>query len=250
MARISLIGCGNIATIIAEKGTSIDIVDVFDLDFERAREYARSVGARACESFEEFLATDAPLIVEAASPKAVEQHALDVVRADKALMIMSVGGLADTKLRKALLDEAADHGTHVYIPSGAIGGLDAISSARVGGLDEVVLETRKPPRSLDVDVNEETTVFEGTPAEAIERFPRNINVAVTLAVMAGDEKVRVRIMADPNVSHNIHTIKIRGETGTITMEFNNAPSPNMATSLIAGYSAVALIERIFATLQF
>jgi len=249
MARIALIGCGNIATIIAEKGTSIEIDAVYDLDQERARDFARGVGARPCTSFEELLSSDAPLIVEAASPKAVQQHARDVVRAGKDLMVMSVGGLADAEFRKCLIEDASASGVHIYIPSGAIGGLDAISSARVGKLEMVVLETRKPPQSLGVEADEATVIFEGTPAEAIERFPRNINVAVTLAVMAGDEKVRVRIIADPLVSHNIHTVRVMGETGTITMEFDNAPSPNKATSLIAGYSAVALIERIFATVQ-
>ena len=162
---------------------------------------------------------------------------------------MSVGGLIDDTFRSEVRKIASLHNAKIYVPSGAVGGLDALQAARVGTIDDITLETRKPPSSLGLDLAKSEIVFEGTPVEAIAKFPRNINVAVTLALAGGEDKVTVRIIADPGVTKNIHKICVRGEVGTLTFTFENEPSANKATSLLAGYSAVALLEKLADTLQ-
>ena len=47
----------------------------------------------------------------------------------------------------ALLDLNVDLG-RVHVPSGAIGGLDALSSAALAGIDEVILTSRKNPKAF------------------------------------------------------------------------------------------------------
>ena len=248
--NIALIGCGNIASIIARKARNVRIVAVYDADEQRKNTFAAQIGAHASPDLASLLEEDVALVVEAASPSAVRQTAQHVIKAGKDLMVMSVGGLVDPVFRSQLIGLAGEHNRRIYIPSGAIGGLDAISAARVGRIDSITLETRKPPGSLGLTVASETVVFEGTPQEAIARYPRNINVAVTLSIIGGDDRVRVTIIADPATRNNTHRITVRGEVGTLAFEFANEPSPNQATSLLAGYSAVALLERIAQPLHF
>lgn len=250
MLRISLIGCGNIASIISRLCEETRIVAVYDKDTEKAKEFSKEIGSNSYTDFEEFISIPSDIVVEAASPMAVIQYGKMVLGSGKDIMIMSVGGLADEDFRRELIGMARDLGRKIYLPSGAIGGLDALSSAMVGALDEVLLETTKPPSSLGMETDKTEIIFEGTPKEAIERYPKNINVAVTLAVMAGNENVRVRIVADPSVDRNIHKIVIRGEVGELSFKFDNVPSSNKATSLLAGYSAVALLRRMSSPLRF
>ena len=249
MLRIGLLGCGNIATIIGNKTRNVDICAVFDADQVRMTEFAASAGAKACGSLAELLSHTCDIIVEAASPAAVRGTAKEILSSGTSLMVMSVGGLVDPVFRAELCAIAEKNGVKIYVPSGAIGGIDALQAARMGTLSSVQLVTRKPPASLGLSVDAETVIFEGSPSEAISLFPRNINVAVTLALASGEEKVSVRIVADPAVDKNIHTITVKGDVGTLTFTFENEPSPNKATSLLAGYSAASLLEKLASPLQ-
>ncbi len=249
MLKVGLVGCGNIASIIANTAPHITIAAVFDTDKPRMMEFASAIGATSCETLAELLTHRCDIIVEAASPAAARGIARDVLGSGANLMVMSVGGLVDPAFRSELCAIAEKNDVKIYVPSGAIGGIDALQAARMGNLSSVQLETRKPPSSLGLSVDAETVVFEGTPEEAIALFPRNINVAMTLALARGDGTVSVRIVADPSVNKNIHTIRVRGDVGILTFTFENEPSANKATSLLAGYSAAALLEKIASPLQ-
>ncbi|MDI6847662.1 MAG: DUF108 domain-containing protein, partial [Candidatus Bathyarchaeia archaeon] len=133
----------------------------------------------------------------------------------------------------------------IHIPSGAIGGLDAISSAAIAGIDEVVLTTRKNPKALDMDNKEEKIVYEGCAEEAVRRFPREMNVAATLALTTQPEKVRVQVISDPKVDKNVHEIKIKWKYGDMQLKFVNDPHPeNPRTSALAAWSAIKLLKEI------
>ena len=122
------------------------------------------------------------------------------------VVVMSVGGLLGQPLELP--------GPVVHVPSGAIGGLDAIAALGVAGLDEVVLTTRKPPDSLDMQVSEETVVFEGPAEEVIKRYPKNVNVAIALSLAGlGPHRTMVRLVADPAVVRNTHHVVARGPAG-------------------------------------
>jgi len=250
MVEISLIGCGNIASMISNYDKGIIVKAVYDKDQEKSRRFAEEHGARYCSDMDEFLSVPVDVVVEAASPIAVKEVAKEVVQSGKDIMVMSVGGLSDDGFRQEIIEIAKEMGRKIYIPSGAVGGLDAISSAKVGKIEEVVLETTKTPKALGMEIDEKQVIFEGSPSEAIERFPRNINVSVTLAIVAGSDNVKVRIVADPSAKRNTHKVTVRGDVGLLSFTFDNEPSLNLSTSLIAGYSAIALLKRIGSPLQF
>ncbi len=234
--RIGIIGCGSIAHEIARHH---EISAVYDIHLGKCSD----IPARVCVNFDELLSSS-DLVIEAASPQAVREYAMRVVSADKDMLIMSVGGLADREFREELFEEARKRGTRIYLPSGAIGGLDIIRAARIAGLDEVRIRSTKNPRALGVDCTEKTKIFEGTAEEAIRRFPRSTNVTVLLSIVSGMD-VRVEVYADPDAKENVHEIYIRGRFGEASIEVRNVPSErNPRTSYLAALSPISVLEFI------
>lgn len=126
-----------------------------------------------------------------------------------------------------------------------MGGLDALKAASIVGIDELTLITVKNPVALGLENTEKPiTIFEGNAEEAVKRFPLNINIAATLALATG-VKPRVRIIADPNVKENMHTIYAKGSFGEITITMKNKRiEGNPRTSLIAALSAIQLLKQL------
>jgi aspartate dehydrogenase len=133
----------------------------------------------------------------------------------------------------------------VHVPSGAIGGLDAVSSAALAGIDEVILTSRKNPRALERNNKEAETVYEGSAEEAARRYPREMNVAATLALTVKPAKVTVQVISDPNVQRNTHEIQVKWKFGEMFLRFSNDPHPeNPRTSALAAWSAIRLLQTL------
>jgi len=250
LMKVGLLGCGFIGSTIVNAIRSnrldLELVSAFDADADRCI----SLGFRPC-SFDEFLASNFDIAVECASQEAVKAYANRILSKGRSLLVMSVGAFSDKMLLSSLLLSARKSGAKLYIPSGAVGGLDALSSAKFAGLDEVYLVTRKPPASLGMDVAEETVVFEGSASDAVKAFPKNINVAAAISLAGlGFEDTKVMLIADPKVSTNIHELHAKGKFGSFSCSFDNLPSENPKTSMLAAFSAIALLNRISGPLQF
>ncbi len=145
-----------------------------------------------CPTWDEALAR-ADLVVECAGVAAAREYGPGVIAAGIDLVLTSVGALADPGTARELL---AGPG-RLWVTSGAIGGFDVLGAAAdADGLDTVRIRTAKLAASLIrpwmseeqaarlnalQPEDEPVTVFSGGPAEAIEKFPANVNVAVALA---------------------------------------------------------------------
>jgi aspartate dehydrogenase len=128
------------------------------------------------------------------------------------------------------------------------GGLDALGAARLSGLESVVYTGSKPPRAwkgtkaeslLALDtIDAPAAFYEGTAREAAQLYPQNANVAAAVALAgAGFEATRVRLVADPGLTLNVHEIAVRATCANFTIRLEGRPSPaNPKTSLTAGYS--------------
>jgi predicted dinucleotide-utilizing enzyme len=148
MIRVGLLGCGNIGHLLASHAEGFVIAAHYDQMPERTRELAERWGGTAYDSFEAFAAADVDLVVEAASVGAVRTHGEAVLGAGKDFVVMSVGALADPAYLSRLREAAVAAGRRVYIPSGAVMGLDNLKIGRIGGIDRLVLRTTKSPASL------------------------------------------------------------------------------------------------------
>ncbi len=196
------------------------------------------------------------IVVESASGAAVRQYAKHILSDGKYLIIFSVGELVDETFMKELESEAVEHTGVIHIPTGAIAGIDAIKSVR-NNLDQVTISTTKNPRSLagapyfDIQENihfqeltSRTVLYEGDVRRAVELFPSNVNVFATLALATGNiTKIKVRIIADPNLKVNRHEIDVKGEFGILQIIASNIPHPeNPRTSTLAVLSAIEAVR--------
>ncbi|MFH1470865.1 MAG: aspartate dehydrogenase [Candidatus Micrarchaeota archaeon] len=250
--KIGLIGCGAIGTIIGNavkngRAGESRITAVFDLAGEKAWELAKKTGAKKVESIGD-LVKKCDLVIECASQDAVREY-WEAVAGRKDFMVLSVGALLDKSLLGDMLSKAKKGKTKIYVPSGAVCGLDAVKGAGVGRMDTVQLTTTKPPKSLGLEVNERKVIFSGTPEEAVVKFPANINVAAALQLASGKVPVKIEIVADPEAKLNKHEIIAVGEFGGMACRTENLPSTeNPKTSALAAMSAVAAIRKITETL--
>ena len=203
------------------------------------------------------LADHAPLVIEAAGGDVVRAYAERWLARGADVMLLSAGALVDASARDTLLAAARARGRRIYVPSGAIAGVDGIRAAAVGGgLHALTLRTTKPPRGLtgaphvlanaiDLDaLTIATTIFSGTVADAVRAFPNNVNVAAVLALAADGTDVRVEVIADPHATTNVQEVEASGTFGTLRVRLDNRPSPrNPKTSLLAPQSALAMLRR-------
>jgi aspartate dehydrogenase len=256
--KISLIGCGFIGTEIAKAISSlkeVELVAVVDLDKKKAEKLVKLSKDTPKITDIDSAVKMADLIVECAVKDVVYEVATKSLNQGKDIMIMSTGGLVE---HLELLDLARKKDVCIYLPSGAVSGLDGIKSATAGKVYSVSLTTSKPPISLkgapyliqhkiNLDgISEKKLIFEGNAIEAIKGFPANINVAVSLSLAGiGLEKTKVKIVADPSLKVNVHEIEIIGDFGRIVTRTENVQAPtNPKTSYLAALSAVATFRRI------
>lgn len=297
-ARVLLLGFGaigrHVATLLApdrEAGLLRMCAAERDVSAHRERavpgvELSTTGTDTDCPTWDEALAaTD--LVVECAGVEPAGEYGPGVVAAGIDLVLTSVGALADPGTARRLL---AGPG-RLWVTNGAIGGFDVLGAAAdSGGLDAVRIRTSKLPTSLLRPWMTETekaelralrpgdepvTVFSGGPAEAIERFPANVNVAVGLAWAtrgrtqpggdgAGDgagvgpqaggageaellqrslDRVRVELVADPDAGRSRHAILATGDAGRFELTFESAPSPeNPRTSGLTALSVTRTVR--------
>ncbi len=239
--KVGLIGCGAIAKLIAEaverKLVICDALVLYDQDTEKAETLKSSLPfpATVVSGIEEMLMLKPKVIVEAASQQAVREYAERIATEGIDLIVMSTGALLDLNLKSS----------KIHVPAGAIGGLDALSSAALAGIDEVVFISRKNPRAFDMNNKEAKVVYEGTAEEAARLYPRKMNVAATLALTVKPAKVRVQVISDPEVQRNTHEFRVKWQFGEMFLRFANDPHPeNPRTSALAAWSAIKLLQTL------
>jgi aspartate dehydrogenase len=204
--------------------------------------------------------SEADIVVEAAPAAIFERVALPAIDAGRIFVPSSVGALLP---RMHLVRLAQATGARIVVPTGALLGLDAVRAAAEGRIDQVTLETRKPPGGLDgapylvqhgIQVGGLTAplcVFRGNAMDAAAGFPANVNVAAALALAGvGAMRTLVEIWADPGVTRNVHTIRVEAAAARLTMTIENVPSEeNPRTGKITALSVLACLRGLVSTLK-
>ena len=245
--KVGILGCGAIANIITnfavEEKLGVDLKFFYDRDMERAENLASQVDGVVVLDIEDML-DQVDVVIETASPQAVDEIVPQILKKGKNVIVMSVGALMDLKLRNRLEKIAKENDAKIYAPSGAIVGLDGLKAASIGKIREVSLVTRKPPKSLGISADEEKVLYDGKAGDAVQKFPMNINVAAALSIACGKE-VDVKIIADPKVNRNSHEVRVVGDFGEFKTTTNNMRcSMNPKTSVLAAYSAIKLLKSL------
>jgi aspartate dehydrogenase len=258
MIRIAMIGCGAIGAGVLEllQGDADVAVDWIVLpagEHPLACEAAARLAPQAQIVHGIGDAQGVDLLVECAGHAAIEQHVIPALARGIPCLVASIGALSAAGMAQRLEHAARDGKTQVELLSGAIGGIDALAAARIGGLDSVVYTGRKPPNAWkgtpaeqDCDLDALTKahcIFEGTAEQAAQLYPRNANVAATLSFAGlGLQRTRVQLFADPGVTDNVHHVEARGAFGSMELTMRGKPLPaNPKTSALTVYSIVRAI---------
>jgi len=211
-----------------------------------------------------LLAKRPDVVVEAASHDAVREYGERTLRKGVAFIALSCGALGDDALRKKLERAAAKGRTLLSVPSGGIGGLDALKAACIAGVDEVTIAVTKPPAAwkgipyverLGVDLDRldgPRLLFDGTARAGVPHFPANVNIAAALSLAGiGFDKTRLKVVADPALKYNTHFIDVRGKSGRFSIKLENVPSPeNPRTAWLACYSALAALRGVNSPVRY
>ncbi len=193
------------------------------------------------------------VVLELASHEAVREWGPVFLEAGADFGLVSIGALAEASTLERLQTAAAAGGAQVHALSGAIGAMDALASAKVGGLEQVLYCSRKPVRGwkgtpaeavLDLDsLTEATPHFTGSAREAALRYPKNANVAATVALSGiGFEATQVELIADPEATGNTHEVRAQGGFGELQFRITGLPIPgNPKSSALTAMCAVRFL---------
>jgi len=197
------------------------------------------------------------LCVECAGHTAVDEAVIPLLQRGVDAILVSVGALASASLREKVNRAMTLGDSTLTLVSGAVGGIDALRAARMGGLDSVRYTGRKPPHAWRgspaevqfdlLTIDKPTVIFEGTAGESARLFPKNANVTAAIALAGiGFERTSVTMMADPGVEQNVHEIEAVGAFGRLSIRLENNPLPdNPRTSWLAAMSIEdAVIRRL------
>jgi len=258
--KIGIIGCGNIGTEIARAVDKGDInveisgcYDILEKKYDAMIKKLKNIKPPFLPM--EEVVKKSNLVIECAAKDAVRNIFEEAIKYYKDIVFLSAGGVLDCM---DLVEDAKKKMINMYIPSGAVVGIDGLDAAKYIGIKQVTLITRKPPdafkgnkylQAKKIDINNisvETVVFDGTAKEAVNDFPANINVAATLSIAGiGPEKTKVKIIIDPFVKTNIHEIIVEGDFGRFKTITENLPSPeNPKTSYLTSLSVIVLIKKL------
>jgi aspartate dehydrogenase len=269
--RIALIGGGTIARLVLGevRAGNLGPFEVVALmgrpgGAARARVLAREFSVNYVETRDALVAAKPDAAIEAASHGAVREHLVALLEAGIGVVVLSAGALVDDALRESAQRAARRSGALLFVPSGGIGGLDALKTACLAGVDEASIQVAKPPaawkgipyvesRGFKLEGLEgPLTLFEGTAREGVPHFPQNVNIAAILSLAGiGPDRTRLKVVADPGLELNTHTIRVSGRSGRFTLVLENVPAPeNPKTSWLACYSALAALQALGSPIRY
>ena len=123
------------------------------------------------------------------------------------------------------------------------------------------MATKKAPKSLEgapylkgvsLPTDRQEIIFTGSVPEAINGFPKNVNVAVAAALASDSLKTAtVQITSDPNTSENIHHIVLKNNLMRAELTVAGRPDPaNPKSSTSTAWSVVALLKNLASPITF
>lgn len=261
MKNIGLIGTGALSKAfvsgyLEHLTDDYKLIGVLGSSPEKAQVFGNQYGIKAYKSIEELTQDNIDMVVEFAGGPAITEYAEKILEAGMDLIPISTGAFANDELMNRCKEILKDKDNKIYLPSGAIGGVDFMRALSLMGGLELKFHTVKNPGSLKKvegqEITEITTIFDGSAREAIAEFPKNINVAVTAALASvGIDQAKVKISLDPEVDSNQHNISLKGPSSQVNISTKSIPSPdNPASSTLAAWSVIALLDNLRNSIRF
>ena len=252
--RIALVGFGAIAEEIVRcldiLGDSAALLGVLVLPQRMSQVQSKAAGRfKVVDRLDALIALDPDIVIECAGHEGLRRFGPDVLAHGIDLMAASVGALADREFASRITS-AAREDAQIWIPSGAVAGLDGLLAARTAGLRRVLYTSIKPPIAWDGTPaehlltgparSERKVFFEASARDAANQYPQNANVAAAVAFAGiGLDGTRVQLVSDPALKGPLGIIEADGEFGTFRFEIlAYASARNPKTSVLAAHSMV------------
>lgn len=257
--RLGIMGSGFLSTVVvnAWKNGLLDeyeMVGVMGRNPETVAKLSQSAGCPGFLSLDELLTQKPDIIAEASSVQMVKDSAEKILSSGSSLVVLCIGAFADTPFYERVKTVAKEHGTKVYIASGAVGGFDVLRTVTLMGCSKAGIETRKGPKSLQntplfqddlMAEGPDTHVFAGNAREAIGLLPTKVNVAVAASLATlGPDETSVDITSEPGFVGGDHRITAEADGIKAVVDIYSA------TSEIAGWSVVAVLQNIVSPIVF
>jgi aspartate dehydrogenase len=271
--KIGIVGCGAIGEGVAkfldrEFNGQVIIWALADNNINKAAVLRKKIRQSPKILDVDSLLKGVDLIIEAASQDCAEYLLKKAVALKKDIIILSVGALIKNE---SLLKQAEKKKVRIYVPSGAICGIDGLGALSLGKIEKICLITSKNPvgflgveylkrEGIDLlNIKKEKVIFEGGVKEAIKYFPKNINVAATLLLASATfregislkpGKIKVYIKVNPALKRNVHRIEITAKEANVSINIENVPlEANPKTSTLAVLSTQYLLRKIFSSFK-
>lgn len=201
----------------------------------------------------ETLAHRCDLVIECLPARIVPELAKEIFATYTDVIFISSAALL---VYPEILEAHKSAESRVFVPSGALCGLDGVKGMKGLGINNSKIATTKKPsgytgapyveeNAINLEaITTRTCIFEGNALEASKGFPANINVAATLSLAGiGPEKTMVEIWADPEAKGNAHEITVESNYSTLRSRIENMPDPaNPKSSVLAAQSIIALLK--------
>tara|TARA_Y100000590_G_scaffold47045_1_gene49824 strand:+ start:60 stop:848 length:789 start_codon:yes stop_codon:yes gene_type:complete len=249
--KIGIIGFGAIGQEVYKKISKkiikgYTIAGIFSIDIKSIK-LPKKI---KCNSFNDLLKRKPDIIIEAASVDACKNYAEKILKNKMDFFCLSVCSFADKNFFNKIFSLTKKINNKIYIPTGAISGLDAISAASVSKeLKSVKLIQRKPPKALlsnleSKKIKKEKVLLRSKARNICRKFPKNSNIAATLSMCGvGFDKTLVVIIADPKVKKNIAEVEASGKFGKLKVILENNPSINPKTSRLTAMSVILSLDK-------
>ena len=230
-ARIGLIGLGYIGRYVYEQITTrpelgLEVAFVHELAAERL---AGLPAEAVLRDIRDFGSRRADLVVEMAHPSVTRQFGEAFLR-ETDYMPLSMTAFADEGLQQRLLETARGSGTRLFIPHGAVVGLENLFEGRELW-EEVSMVMKKSPKNLDFSaapqfnpaaITGPTVLYDGPTRALCPLFPRNVNSHATVALAGiGFDRTRSVLVADPSLEVSVIEITARGNGVAMRIERSN-----------------------------
>jgi aspartate dehydrogenase len=254
---VLLIGCGAIGLEVTKRLVDDPEVRIEQILVRPGKEEAvsgdLSNGVRVISSIDD-LDPMPDFVLECASHEAVSEFGPYFLEQGIDFGVISIGALSDSALFDKLEAASLKGDSQLYLVPGAIGGMDALAAAGAESLEEVIYTSRKPPLSWTgtpaedefdlAGMTEATVIYQGSARQAAKLYPKNANVAATIALAGlGFEDTQVTLVADPGAKGNTHHFEARGSFGELDVTIVGNPLPsNPKSSALTAFSAVRALK--------
>jgi len=244
LARIGIVGCGVVGSHIVKAARELGFAEIDFVYDEKIEQMQKIPSVETLKDPSVIASREVDLVIETAIDKAVYEIAPQVL-AKRDLLIFSITSLADDALRNSLQELCRKNGTRLYIPHGAILGLDGVYDGR-SVIDEVTITTIKNPKNLGLEKPASGVLYDGPTRGACKLFPRNVNVHAALAVVGlGFDRTRSVVIADAKAIQMTHEIHVKGNGLEWHIRISSRPV-GAVTGSYTPESAAMTVRRILA----